>query len=128
MQLRGGGVGGWSASDSVKLFASGKSLNCDGATKTKLAGDGGNSSSFNCSVNSFFFSDFLPAAMALHKQQGCWPSNVHVTASATEWLRRLSASIAAQATVCKVAQCTPVVATSATITHHLANCANTGTI
>lgn len=45
------------------------------------AGAGGNSSLLARSVNSFFFSDFLAAAMVLHKQQGCLPSNVSFSAT-----------------------------------------------
>ena len=31
-----------------------------------------------------FFSDFLPSAMALQREQGCLPSKVRTTASGTE--------------------------------------------
>src|ERR1700690_1811598 len=63
--------------------------------------------------------------MALHRQQGCRPSKVQATASMTECVRRLSASIVVHATVCSAAQCAPVDTTSATITQPLPNRANT---
>ena len=45
------------------------------------------------------FSEFLPAATTLHKEQGCLPSKVRWTASEKEVLLRLSTSIVVQATV-----------------------------
>jgi len=85
----------------------------------------GNSSLCVCSANSFLFSDFFPAAMALHRQQGCLPSNVLTTASRNEQDWRLSASMVVQATVCSNVQCAPSVASSATTTSVLPSRTNT---
>ncbi len=63
--------------------------------------------------------------MALHKQQGCLPSNVWVKASVSDPVRRLAANIAVQATDCSTAQCAPVEMTSATTTQNLPNRADT---
>ena len=48
--------------------------------------------------------------MALQIGQGYLPSNVRVTDSESECVRRLSASIVVHATVCSTAQCAPSVA------------------
>jgi len=80
---------------------------------------GGNSNFCVCKVNSFFLSDFLPVAMALQIGQGYLPSNVRVTDSAKECVRKLSASIVVHATVCSSAQCKPSVAASAMTTEIL---------
>ena len=65
-------------------------------------------------------SDFLPAAMALQRQQGWLPSKVRASAWQTEPCLKLSASMAVQATVCSNAQCAPIVTTSAAIIAALA--------
>jgi len=85
-----------------------------------MASAAGGNSIFNTDETaSDFFCDFLAAAMALHRQQGCLPSNVLLTASDNESLHRLRASIVVQATVCKAAQCAPVENTSAKTTNNL---------
>lgn len=72
-----------------------------------------------------FFPDFLAAAMALHRQHGCLPSNVLQTACETHSQRRLVASIAVQATVCSATQCRPVAKTRANTTKNFTQRANT---
>ena len=124
-EFLGGGVGGRRGSTFANMSARGNILNEDGATRTGVSGNGGNSKLDTGGANSDLRSEFLPAAMALHKQQGCRPSNVRLTASATECVRKLSASMAVHATVCSAAQCAPVEITSATITHPLPKRANT---
>lgn len=94
----------------------GKSSNFDGTIKTTFFAAGGNSSFSVSEANSFFCCVFLVAAMALHKGQRCWPSNVSETAWEKDSLPRLAASIVVQATVCSAAQCSPVERTKAAMT------------
>ena len=109
-------------------MAGGGASNCDGATRAGFSFARGNSNFCSCGVESFFFSDFLPAAMALQSGQGCWPSKVRDTAWLTEPQLKFSASIVVQATDCSKAQCAPVVATSVAIITILAKRANTVTL
>jgi len=90
-----------------------------GAIKTGFSFAGGNSSLCVCSADSLFRSEFLAAAMALQIGQGYLPSNVRAMDSESECVHRLSAIMVVHATDCSTAQCTPVVAMSATITKHL---------
>ncbi len=90
-----------------------------------LSAVGGNSIFSVREVNSFFCCDFRLAAMALHKGQRCWPSNVWETAWEKDSLPRLAASIVVHATVCNAAQCRPVERTKAAITKILAGRKNT---
>jgi hypothetical protein len=124
---RGGGVSGFGMKDSAKKFTCGKSWKFEGAIKTRFALAGGNSSFCIFNVNSFCFSDFFPAAIALQIGQGYLPSNVRATDSESECVRRLSASIVVHATVCSSVQCAPSVATRAMITNIFPNRTNTGT-
>lgn len=78
--------------------------NCDGAGNAGLAVARGNSNFCSCREESFFFSDFLPAAMALQMGQGCLPSKVSDIAWPTEPQLKFSASIVVQATDCSKAQ------------------------
>lgn len=91
----------------------------------KFFAAGGYSSFCTCVKKTDFRSDFFPAAMALHNGQGCSPSKVFETASVTDWLQRLFASIVVQAMVCSVAQCKPVAKTSARTTRNFPQRANT---
>src|SRR5258706_16388697 len=81
---RGGGVGGFWARDSAEEFTCGTSSNCGGGIKGKFTLTGGNSSFCICTVDSFFCSDFFPAAIALQRRQGCFPSKVFIRASCRE--------------------------------------------
>jgi len=63
--------------------------------------------------SALFFSLCFPLAMALQREQGCLPSNVRSTAWARDLEWRLSASIAAQATVWRIAHCSPMEQTRA---------------
>lgn len=90
-----------------------------------MSATGGNSIFIVGETVSDFFSDFLPVAMALHSGQGCSPSKVWETASDTDCVRRLFASIVVHATVWSAAQCMPVVNTSAATTRYFLLRANT---
>ncbi len=84
----------------------------------RLSLTGGNSI-FNVGVVAAdLCADFFPAARALHNGHGCSPSNASLTASATELVVRLAASIVVHATVCSAAQCAPVVKTRARTTRN----------
>ena len=72
--------------------------------RTVFSETGGNSIFNVARLNSFFCSDFFPAAMALHNGHGCLPSNVRETDSEKDSVVKLAASIVVQAIVCKVAQ------------------------
>src|SRR6202044_1564856 len=84
-----------------------------GAVSTKSAGAGGNSNDLKLGVHSLFFSDFLPAAMALQRGQGCLPSKVRVTAWAMESRLKLPASMVVHASDWKTIQCSPMEQASA---------------
>ena len=127
-KFRGGGSGGLPVKQTAKRLSAWKVLNILGATSTNLSATGGYSI-FNLSVRaSDFFSDFFPAAIALHRGQGCSPSKVCETASVSDcWLTKLAASIVVHATVCSAAQCAPVVNTSVSTTRHFPKRASTAT-
>lgn len=72
-----------------------------------------------------FLSACLPEEIALHRPQGCQPSNVLVTATLNKLARRFVASMLVHGTVCSTAQCPPGAATSAMTTNTLANFRNT---
>lgn len=122
---RGGGSGGLRESDRGKKSICGSQANSVGGNKLIFDASSGNSSFSTGATASESFWAFLAAAIALHMQQGCSPSNVSETASVSECVRRLLASIVAQATVCNAAQCRPVVWTSRTTTINLPGRANT---
>jgi len=94
---------------------------------TVLSATGGNSIFNTGETASDFFSAFLAAAMALHRQHGCWPSKVLPTASENESQRKLFASIVVHATVCSAAQCRPVARTRAVTTRNFPQRADTVT-
>ena len=122
---RGGGVGGFLKKVWAKKSAAVGSAKCAGLVNAKSSVAGGNSSVLKEGVNSLFFSDFFPAAMALHRQQGCWPSKVCVTACASESWRKFSASMEVQASDCIIPQCSPMEQASTKTRINLAN--RTGT-
>jgi hypothetical protein len=115
-KFRGGGTGGLENNEATGDSVSLKTEMVFGEIKVKPSATGRNSI-FKVVVRaSDFFSDFLAAAMALHKGQRCFPSKVSETASETDCVRKFVASIVAQATVCRAVQCNPVVKTSKTTT------------
>ena len=122
---RGGGTGGFGKDESAENSAGEKAEVGAGEMSTNFSGAGGNSIFNVGETASDFFSDFFPAAMALHSGQGCLPSNVLETASVTDCVQRLFASIVVHATVCSAAQCAPVERTSAAITRNFPQRANT---
>ncbi len=124
-QTRGGGSGGFWKIESAESSASEKARTGSGETRTNFSGAGGNSIFKAAETASDFLSDFLAAAMALQSGQRCLPSKVAETASETDCVRRLFASIVVHATVCSAAQCTPVIRTSATTTNNFPQRANT---
>jgi hypothetical protein len=124
-KLRGGGTGGFKERESARAFCSGNISNRVGETKIIFPATGGNSIFNTGETASFFFWDFLAAAMALHRQHGCFPSKVLSTAWENESQRRLVASMVVHATVCSAAQCSPVASTRAVTTRNLPMRANT---
>lgn len=70
MRARGGGVGGGAARDSARRSPGGSSTKLAGPISTGFGDAGGNSSVLSHGADSFFFSDFFPAAMALQRGQG----------------------------------------------------------
>ena len=126
-ESRGGGTGGWEKDESAENFTSSKVKNGFGAKRVNLSAPGGNSIFNVGETDSDCFSDFLPVAVALHSGQGCSPSKVWETASDTDCVRRLFASIVVQAMVCSAAQCSPVVRTRTMTTRNFFRRATTGT-
>ena len=126
-KLRGGGTGGFWKVESAENSVGEKTRKYFGGTRANFSAPGGNSIFNAATTASDFFSDFLAAAMALHNGQGCSPSNVFETASETDSVQRLSASIVVHATVCSAAQCAPVVRTSAATTRNFPQRASTTT-
>jgi len=124
-KLRGGGTGGSQDRESAKAFFSGSRANRPGGNSVVWPATGGNSL-FNADATaSDFFCSCLAAAMALHRQHGCAPSKVLLTACDKDSLQRLLASIVVHATVCRAAQCRPVVNTRAATTANFPQRTNT---
>ena len=98
MVVRGGGVGGVVEKDLAANGTGAGSSKRAGHVNAKVSEVSGNSRVLSWGVDSLFFSDFFPAAMALQREQGCWPSKVRVTAWEMESWRKLSASMEVQAT------------------------------
>jgi len=122
---RGGGVGGWKFRGSANAPATARRKKRTGKTITKTATSGGYSNFCFCSGISDFFSVFFPAAIALHKQQGCLPSKVLPTAAATESVVRLPTSMPVHATVCNMTKGPAVATNIATIRSNLPSHWNT---
>jgi hypothetical protein len=119
-------MGGISEKVRAEMSAAVGNGKCAGHIKAKSSVAGGNSSVLKEGVTSLFFSDFFPAAMALHRQQGCWPSKVRVTASASESWRKFRASMEVQASDCNIPQCSPMEQASTRTRINLDN--RTGTV
>ena len=97
-KFRGGGSGGLEKNDSAEKFSAATRLKITGANNWKFRAIGGYSSLVLPKVKSDFFSDFFPAAIALHNGQGCSPSKVWETAVENDSQLKLAASIVVHAT------------------------------
>lgn len=73
---RGGGSGGLRKIDSAEDFLTAIRLNRAGGNNQEFRADAKYSNLALLRSASDFFSDFFPAAIALHMQQGCLPSKV----------------------------------------------------
>ncbi len=106
-KFRGGGSGGLEKTNSAGKFSVATRLKLTGANSRKFRAIGGYSSLVLFRLRSDFFSDFFPAAIVLHKQQGCCPSKVLEIAVEKFSQLKLAASIVVHATDCSNAQCRP---------------------
>jgi hypothetical protein len=113
---RGGGTGGSQERNGAEVSTSLTTSERPNASLGTRRGDRRKSILRFTDATADFFSDFLAAAMALHRQQGCLPSNVLETAWEKDPHRRLLASIVVHATVCSAAHCSPVTSTRAMTT------------
>ena len=101
-------MGGVKETDFGKYSMADDCQNAVGGVKTNRCSSTTNSNFFNSVCTSDFFSDCLPAAICLQRQQGCLPSKVCSRALCQELCCRFSASMVVQAMDCSASQCVPV--------------------